>query len=120
MNVKSLLSALALASWAVGQTCIAAPAAAPAPDTRFYEMRTYTAAPDKLDDLNKRFRDHTVALFANHGIANIGYWVPADKDKGSDNTLIYLIAHKDKDSAAKSWKDFGADPAWVAARRASE
>src|SRR4051794_33735364 len=29
---------------------------------RIYEMRTYYAAPGKLDDLQARFRDHTVKL----------------------------------------------------------
>jgi hypothetical protein len=33
------------------------------PAARLYEMRVYYAAPDKLDALNARFRDHTVKLF---------------------------------------------------------
>ena len=32
-------------------------------DPRVYEMRIYYAAPGKLDDLNKRFRDHTLRLW---------------------------------------------------------
>jgi hypothetical protein len=28
-------------------------------DTRAFEMRTYYAAPGKLDELHARFRDHT-------------------------------------------------------------
>ena len=47
--------------------------AADAPDSRVYEMRIYHAAPGKLDDLNKRFREHTLKLFAKHGIENIDY-----------------------------------------------
>ncbi|HVQ29794.1 MAG TPA: hypothetical protein VMV21_09455, partial [Vicinamibacteria bacterium] len=34
-----------------------------APDSRCFEMRTYTAAPGKLQALHARFRDHTNALF---------------------------------------------------------
>ena len=32
-------------------------------DTRVFEMRTYYAAPGKLDALNARFRNHTTKLF---------------------------------------------------------
>ena len=45
-------------------------------ETRFFEMRTYYAAPGKLDDLLARFRNHTMKLFEKHGMSNIGYWVP--------------------------------------------
>src|SRR5438874_9125374 len=45
-------------------------------ETRFFEMRTYYAAPGKLEDLVGRFRDHTTKLFEKHGMANIGYWLP--------------------------------------------
>ncbi|MEO8425707.1 MAG: NIPSNAP family protein [Verrucomicrobiota bacterium] len=87
---------------------------------RVFELRTYTATPGKLDDLNSRFRDHTVKLFEQHGMTNIGYWTPMDKDKGADNTLIYILAHKSKEAAAASFKAFGQNPAWVAAKKSSE
>ena len=53
-------------------------------------------------------------------MTNIGYWTPADKDKGADHTLIYILVHKNKETAEASWKAFGGDPVWVAARKASE
>jgi NIPSNAP len=77
-----------------------------------YELRTYVASPDRLDKLNSRFRDHTLKLFAKHGMKNILYTVPMDSEKGSANTLIYLIDHADRASAAASWKAFGDDPEW--------
>ena len=77
-----------------------------------FELRTYIASPGKLADLNNRFREHTVEIFRRHGMESVGYWVPTGKDNGSDNTLIYLLAHKSRDAAGKSWKDFGADPEW--------
>jgi hypothetical protein len=86
-------------------------------DTRVYEMRIYYAAPGKLDDLNKRFRDHTLRLFEKHGIENIGYWTPIDN---TNNALIYVLAHASRDAAKKSWADFLADPDWKAAAKASE
>jgi len=98
------------------------PAIAPstAPQQRVYEMRTYVAAPGKLDDLNARFRNHTVGLFSKHGIGHLGYWTPADQNKGADNTLIYIIIHNSREAATASFNAFRADPAWVAARKASE
>ena len=94
--------------------------AAASAEPRVFELRTYTAAPGKLGDLNARFRDHTLKLFARHGITNVGYWTPAAKEPGADNTLVYILAHKSRDAAAASFKAFGADPDWTAARKASE
>ena len=67
-----------------------------------------------------RFRDHTVKLFEKHGMTNIGYWVPAKGQPDADTTLIYLLAHKDRDAAKASFAAFGKDPAWQEARKASE
>ena len=57
-----------------------------------YELRTYTANPGKLEALEERFKNHTMALFEKHGIRNIRYWKPEE----SDDTLIYLVAHPSK------------------------
>jgi hypothetical protein len=86
---------------------------------RVFEIRTYTAAPGKLDALNARFRDHTVRIFDTHGMKSIGYWVPQDPAL-KDNTLIYILAHESREAAAKSWAAFGADPDWVKAKAESE
>src|SRR5215831_5299429 len=56
-----------------------------APDSRCFELRTYTAAPGKLDALNARFRDHTCALFRKHGMEIVGFWMPTDKESGAGN-----------------------------------
>lgn len=87
---------------------------------RIFELRTYTAAPDKLDDLNARFRNHTVKLFSKHGMTHIGYWTLVKGQKGAENTLIYILAHDSKEAAAQSFKAFREDPDWIAARKASE
>lgn len=87
---------------------------------RVFELRTYTAAPGKLDALNTRFRDHTVKLFAKHGMTNVGYWNLMKDQKGNDDTLIYILAHKSKEGAAESFKGFREDPAWNSAKQASE
>ena len=90
---------------------------ATAKDARYFEMRTYYAAPGKLDDLNARFRNHTLKLFEKHGMVNIGYWMPLDNP---ENKLIYILAYPNREARAKAWKDFGADPEWQAAMKASE
>src|SRR5258706_2517796 len=82
-----------------------------------YELRTYYAAPGKLDDLHARFRDHTMKILEKHGMTNIGYWVPLENPDGK---LIYMIAFPSRDAAKKSWKEFGGDPEWQAAPKTSE
>ena len=87
---------------------------------RVFEMRTYTAADGKLANLDSRFRDRTLALFARHGITNLGYFHPTDADKGAANTLVYFLAYPSRDAATASWQKFRDDPDWVKARTASE
>jgi len=89
-------------------------------DGHVIEMRTYTASPGKLDNLNARFRDHTLKLFEKHGMTNLGYFTPLAGTKGSDDTLIYFLAHKSSDAAKASWDAFRKDADWTAARKASE
>jgi hypothetical protein len=86
---------------------------------QIYELRTYTTNENKLDNLNARFRDHTIALFKKHGIESVGYWVPTDGEK-SKNTLIYVIRHESRDAAKASWKAFGSDPAWKKVAKESQ
>lgn len=86
---------------------------------RYFEMRTYTAAPGKLDALHARFRDHTNKLFQKHGMTLIGYWTPAEGDT-SKNTLVYILAYPDKEAREKAWKEFQDDPDWKKARAESE
>jgi hypothetical protein len=88
-------------------------------DTRVFELRTYYALPGKMPAVHARFRDHTCKLLEKHGMTLVGFWTPTDAKK-SEEVLIYLVAHKSKDAADKSWADFRKDPAWIAARDASE
>ena len=87
--------------------------------TRVFEIRTYTTPPGKLDALNARFRNHTVKFFERHGMTNVGYWTPTDSPL-SESTLIYVLAHKDREAAKKSWDAFRKDPEWLKARADSE
>lgn len=87
---------------------------------RVFELRTYTTSPGNLAALDSRFRDHTVQLFGKHGIENLAYWHLAPDQKGAGDTLIYILGHRSKEAADASFKAFRDDPAWVAARKASE
>jgi hypothetical protein len=92
-------------------------AAAAEKEGRLFEMRTYYAAPGKLDDLLARFRNHTVKLFEKHGMVNIGYWLPLTN---SESKLVYILAFESREAREKSWKAFSADPEWQQAAKASE
>lgn len=87
---------------------------------RVFELRTYTATKGNLPLLDARFRDHTVKLFEKHGMTNVVYWHPTADQPDKDVTLVYLLAHKDPAAAKASFDAFRQDPAWVAARKASE
>jgi hypothetical protein len=87
---------------------------------RVFELRTYTTPEGKLENLNARFRDHTLKLFEKHGMQNVAYWVKTPDQKGANTTLIYLLAHKDREAAKKSFDAFRQDPDWVKAKAESE
>jgi hypothetical protein len=87
--------------------------------TTVYELRVYHTYEGKLDDLLRRFREHTTRLFEKHGIRNVGYWTPVDEPlKGK--TLVYILAHPNQDAAAANWKAFRDDPEWQSVRDKSE
>lgn len=83
----------------------------PAQDDRIFELRTYTTYEGKLDDLHRRFRDHTNRLFVKHGMTLIGYWTPIEEPQAS-NTLIYVLAYPSREAREKAWQAFRDDPEW--------
>jgi hypothetical protein len=95
------------------------PQPAPVDSGRLYELRIYVANEGKLEALNSRFRDHTCELFEKHGIKNVAYWTPLD-EPASKTTLIYIVAHQDREGSKAAWRAFGGDSDWQAARKASE
>ncbi len=122
MDRRSLLQALPVvallpsAVWAAGKPHETEPAASA---SAIYELRVYHANEGKLDDLLKRFREHTTRLFEKHGMKNIAYWTPLD-DPLKGKTLIYILGHASRDAAAASWKAFGDDPDWQKVRDQAE
>ena len=118
-HVAMIVCALAV-GYALGRagagdatTAIAAEAAPEltAQQNHVFELRTYTAAEGKHDDLLARFRDHTMRIFEKHGMSNVGYWTPQDEPLAA-NTLIYILSHPSRDAATEAWRAFGADPEW--------
>ena len=84
-----------------------------------YELRTYVANPEKLKLLNKRFSEHTAAIFNRHGIGNVFYWNSFDEPE-SKNTLIYLVHHADRKQADANWRSFSDDLKWQKVARESQ
>lgn len=97
---------------AVGQLYDGSMTASAQESGKVFELRTYTAPEGKLPNLLARFRDHTLRIFEKHGMTNVGYWVPQDAP-ASDNTLIYIISHDNREAAAASWGAFREDPEWA-------
>ncbi|MBI5915312.1 MAG: NIPSNAP family protein [Bacteroidetes bacterium] len=86
-------------------------------DTLCYELRIYTASKGKLNDLLKRFRNHTTQLFENHGMTNMGYWTPLDNP---EEKLYYVLSYPDRAAREASWAAFMADTTWQRVWKESE
>src|SRR6516225_82856 len=80
----------------------------------FYELRIYTALPGKRDALAARFADRTAAIYARHGITNVGYWIPQQSDPevgiSAENTLIYIRGYPSKEERDKRLRAAHDDP----------
>jgi hypothetical protein len=87
--------------------------------TAVYELRVYHANPGKLESLVARFRDHTMRIFAKHGIKSVAYWTALDEPVKS-STLIYMLEHPSRDAATANWKSFQEDPEWKGVKEKSE
>jgi NIPSNAP len=127
MNIRTSIAALSFCLFSI--TAMHAqppspPEAAPSPSlksgSRLFELRTYYAPPGKLEDLHKRFRDHTLSIFAKHGMTVEGFWGPVYKKDGSDNKLVYLMSFKDRAERDAKWKEFATDPEWQKVSKESE
>ena len=116
MNRRSITASLLCAAALLG--CAMRSASAEDKTPRFFELRIYTTHEGKLDALHKRFREHTNRLFVKHGMELVGYWTPTDGDE-AENTLVYLLAYKDRATRDKAWDAFKNDPDWQAAFKES-
>ena len=92
-----------------------------AQNARCFELRMYTVDPERvnsedfnggIDELHQRFREEEVAIFEKHGAEVIGVW----QDIERPNTLIWMLAYRDRAHRDEVWAGFAADPAWEALR----
>jgi hypothetical protein len=111
----------ALRAWAAsGQKPSPIAIASPPPphkDTLCYELRIYTCNKGKLNDLLKRFRNHTTKLFEQHGMTNVGYWTPLDNP---EEKLYYVLSYPNRAAREASWTAFNADTTWQRVWKDSE
>lgn len=90
---------------------------------RTFEMRTYTATPNNLNNLQDRFRNHTMKLFKKHGMTNVAYFLttePTKPDESGQAKLVYFLAHDSETAGKASFDTFRKDPDWVKVRGDSE
>jgi hypothetical protein len=88
-----------------------------AKDSRCFELRMYTVDPSRdgvgqfkggINELHKRFREGEVEVFKKNGVDVLAVWQNLD----DPNTLVYLLAYKDRAAREAGWAAFGADPKW--------
>lgn len=87
---------------------------------RLFELRTYKASEGNLANLDARFRDTTMGLFAKHGATNLVYFHAAEGETGDEETLIYILAHDSLKAREATFAGFRKDENWLSARAASE
>lgn len=83
--------------------------------SRCFELRMYTAEPavggkGGIDNLHQRFREQEVAIFEKHGAEIVAVWQRLD----NPNTLVWMLAYRDRAHRTEVWNKFRDDPAWDA------
>ena len=86
------------------------------PSQHVYELRIYHVNEGKRDALISRFGDHADAIFKQHNMKSVGYWVPED----AQELLVYILEHPSREAARKNWAAFQADPEWKRVKADSE
>ncbi len=88
-------------------------------DSRCFEIRMYTANTMRngggdyalaIDELHQRFREEEVAIFEKHGAEIIAVWQRLDDPE----TLVWMLAYRDRAHRTEVWNKFRDDPAWDA------
>ncbi|MHB1131465.1 MAG: NIPSNAP family protein [Chloroflexota bacterium] len=82
-----------------------------------YELRVYDCPPGRLPLLHKRFQEHTLRIWAKHGIRQVGFW---EELIGQNNRLVYMLAYESLADRERRWDAFMGDPEWIAARAETE
>jgi NIPSNAP protein len=87
-------------------------------DLMIMELRVYRCLPGRLPALLKRFENHTIKLWAKHGIKQAGFFTTLIGE--SNQELTYFLAWDSLADREKKWAAFQSDPDWISARAKSE
>lgn len=88
-------------------------------DSRCFEIRMYTVDKSRvgtgdfvgdIDMLHQRFREEEIAIFEKHGAEILGVFQSLDES----DTLVWMLAYRNRAHRQEVWKGFLADPAWKA------
>ncbi|WP_042161071.1 NIPSNAP family protein [Paenibacillus gorillae] len=82
-----------------------------------YELRTYYIIPGRMQAMLNRFRDHTITIFAKHGMKVTNFWIDADE---SNNRLYYVLEHQDEAARERNFQAFLEDQEWLDLRHRTE
>jgi hypothetical protein len=89
------------------------------PKARCFEVRMYTVDKTRvgtgtfngdINELHQRFREQEVAIFKKHGADIVGVW----QHLGNPDTLVWMLAYRDRAHREDVWAKFAADPDWKA------
>jgi hypothetical protein len=92
------------------------------PKSRCFEIRMYSADPSRvgqagpggatfaggINELHQRFREKEIAIFQKHGATIVGAW----QNLNDPNTLVWMLAYRDRAHREDVWAKFAADPEW--------
>ena len=85
--------------------------------SRCFQLRFYTADPavngkGGVDDLHQRFRERQIKLLEEHGADMVAHWQRLD----NPNTVVWLLAFRNRAHRDEVFASFRADPEWIALR----
>ncbi|MEM7049496.1 MAG: NIPSNAP family protein [Acidobacteriota bacterium] len=86
---------------------------------KVFELRTYITYEGRLEALNTRFADHSIALLRKHGAEVVAFWTPVDGNN-AENTLIYIVAFPSREARDQIWHAVFSDPTWPKIKADSE
>ena len=90
-----------------------------AADSRCFEIRMYTVDKSRIgtgdfvgdiDMLHQRFREKEVAIFEKHGAEIVAVFQSLE----NPDTLVWMLAYRDRDHRQEVWRAFLDDPEWKA------
>ncbi|WP_028927564.1 NIPSNAP family protein [Pseudonocardia acaciae] len=84
-----------------------------------YEIREYTTVPGRMPALVKRFNEHTLRLFEQHGM-DLEFISLTAVGENSTNELVYVLRFADYADMERKWAEFVADPEWQRVQAESE